>query len=46
MPLIKGYSPKSQKENIRRLLKEGKTHKQAVAIALNIAKEVKKAKKV
>lgn len=42
MPLIDGYSQKSISENIRRLKREGKSDKQAQAIALDIAKRAKK----
>lgn len=42
MPLIKGYSKGSVSKNIARLLKEGKPRKQAVAIALDIAREMRK----
>ena len=46
MPLIKGYSDKSVSENIRKLLKEGYSQQQALAIALQTAKDAKaKAKK-
>jgi biotin operon repressor len=41
MPLIKGYSKKSVSKNIRTLHKEGRSVKQAVAIALSIAKKAK-----
>lgn len=39
MPLKKGYSKKTVSSNIRTLLKEGRSRDQAVAIALNIARE-------
>ena len=46
MPLKKGYSKKSVSKNIRTELKHGKPRKQAIAIALNVARAAKrKAKK-
>ena len=45
MPLIQGYSKKSISENIRREMKAGKSQKQAAAIALDVARRVKKRRK-
>jgi hypothetical protein len=46
MPLIKGYSRATISKNIKFLMKEGRTREQAVAIAMDIAREAaKKAKK-
>lgn len=39
MPLKKGYSRKSIGENIKAEMKAGKPRKQAMAIALNTARE-------
>ena len=45
MPLTKGYSKKSVEKNIKTEMKAGKPQKQAVAIALNVARKAKKAAK-
>lgn len=39
MPLKKGKSKESVKENIKTEMAEGKPQKQAVAIALNVARK-------
>lgn len=45
MPLKKGKSKKTVKENIQELIRSGKSGPQAVAIALNQSKNEKKQKK-
>ncbi len=45
MPLIQGYSKKSIDKNIRTEMRSGKSRKQAVAIALSVAKKAKKRRK-
>jgi len=42
MPLLKGYSKKTVKKNIKTLLSEGYPQKQAVAISMSNAKRKKK----
>ncbi len=45
MPLVKSKSKKAVKQNIKTEMAAGKPQKQAVAIALNVARKSKKRKK-
>lgn len=45
MPLIQGFSKQTIAENIKRLIKEGFTCEQAIAIAMDIARKAKAKKR-
>ena len=45
MPLKKGYSKATISKNIKTEMARGKSQKQSVAIALNVAKQAKAKKK-
>lgn len=45
MPLKKGYSKKSISKNIKTEIKAGRPRKQAIAIALNVARKAKRSRR-
>ncbi len=42
MPLIKGYSDETFQKNVKKMVKEGKPQKQAVAIAYDVKRKAQK----
>lgn len=46
MPIKKGYSDRTVSANIKTEIKAGKPQKQAVAIALNVARKAKSTAKI